>query len=144
MRCRCASCCLCDYKSRCRLRTVAFWVKSFTTEADVQDRRVGRHVRNSPIKVCGLWVEYWRNAHGEGPAAIQRQPNFHFTSREISNRGQRILPLNADLLSRMENLASCRRNQRGGIVASRGSECTVLSNCGASAKATTNNVKRNL
>jgi len=62
-----------------------------------------------------LRVEDWRDPHGEGPAAIERQPKFHLTSAEISNGGKRILPLNREMLAGMEYLANSRRKQGGGI-----------------------------
>jgi hypothetical protein len=90
-----------DYKSRRRLRAVAFWVPPFTAEANVQDRRVGRRVWNNPIEVRGLRVEYWRNADREGTAAIERQKDFHLTPHRVSQAGKRSLPLEPDVLPRM-------------------------------------------
>ncbi len=97
---------------------VAFGVPSFAPEANVQDRCVGRHVRNSPVEKCSLRVEQRRNDHREAPAAIQRQENLHLTPCQVQI-GKRCLPLNLDSLAWEENLSSGRRNQPSGIRACR-------------------------
>ena len=79
-----------------------------TPEADVQDRRVGRRVRNSPEERCIPRVEK-RNPQGKTPAAIQRQPSLALTPRQGDVR-KHVLPLDHDLLPRVENLSRCWRS----------------------------------
>src|SRR6266550_6001911 len=94
---------LCDHKSRCRLGSVAFGIMQVAPEADVQDRRVGRRVRNSPEERCTPRVEK-RNPHGKTPPAIQRQPSLALTTRQGDVR-KGVLPLDHELLPSVENLS---------------------------------------
>ena len=64
-----------DHKHRRRLRSVAFGIMQVTSEADVQDRRVGRRIWDSPEEGCIPWVEP-RDPHRKRNAAIQRQPSL--------------------------------------------------------------------
>src|SRR5262245_42593583 len=69
-----------EYKGRCRLWGIAFGIPRFTSEANIQDRCVGRPVWNSPIEIFGACRIHPRaNQRSESPAAVQRQPDFLLT-----------------------------------------------------------------
>ena len=104
-----------DGEHRCRLGSVAFGIMQVAPEADVQDRRVGRRVGNSPEERCTPRVEK-RNPHGKTPAAIQRQPSLALTTRQGDVR-KRVPPLDHDLLPSVENLSRHWRNQLGSVTA---------------------------
>ena len=59
-----------DHEGRCRLWSVGFGVEHFTPEANVQDGSVSGNVWKSPKEILRLRVQYRRDAHCEGPAAI--------------------------------------------------------------------------
>ena len=103
-----------DHKHRRRLRSVAFGVMQVTSEADVQDRRVGRRIRDSPEERCTPRVEPC-DPHGKRTAAVQRQPSLALTPRQRNVR-KRVLPLDHDLLPGVENLSRHWRQQLGRIL----------------------------
>src|SRR6478609_7684064 len=64
-----------DHKHRCRLRSEAFGIMQVTSEADIQDRRVCRRIRDSPKEGCIPWVEP-RDPDRKRNATVQRQPSL--------------------------------------------------------------------
>lgn len=103
-----------DHKHRRRLRSVAFGVMQVTSEADVQDRRVGRRIRDSPEERSIPRVEP-RDPHGKRTAAVQRQPSLALAPRQRNVR-KCVLPLDHDLLPGVENLPRHWRKQLGRIL----------------------------
>jgi hypothetical protein len=116
----------CDHESRCSLRVVRFGVERLASAANVQDCLVRRRVRNSPIKKRSVRIHRRCYRHCVRPAAIQREPKLDLTDRPIDwlrTLGAQCRPLNPDVLSRMQNLASARRNQPRKVVGRWQREC---------------------
>jgi hypothetical protein len=102
-----------DHERRSNLRAVGFGGNRLAPESNVQNRSVRRRVWNSPIEKRDPRIHRRCNSDRVRPAAIQRQPKLQFTIRRPLDRARnRCLPLDPDVVSRIENLPSLRRNQR--------------------------------
>jgi hypothetical protein len=72
-----------DHEAGCMLGGIAFWIPPVASEANVQNRLGGRHVRNNPKEELGFRIEDRGDAHGVSLPAIDGQPNFHLTPSQV-------------------------------------------------------------
>ena len=103
-----------DGEHRCRLGSVTFGIMQVAPETDVQNRRIGRRVRNCPEQRCTRRGE--ECAPRERPAAIHRQPKLALTPRQRDVR-KLVVPLDHDPLPRVENLSRYWRSQLESVMA---------------------------